>query len=342
MTLSIDARCKQLVADLGIGTAAEVSGVEPLTGGVASDIVRFDLKGQTYCAKFALAKLKVAEDWTAPVHRNAAEYAWLEFAGSVAPACAPRLLGRSAEMQGFVMEFVAGPDVCLWKSVMLDGGRLDGGAERVADLLVRLQAASAAPGFDATAFDNRDDFRALRIEPYLSFTATRHPDLAGPLTALADMLYAADLVLVHGDVSPKNILFRGADPLFLDAECATMGDASFDPSFCLNHLVLKAVHLPDMRAALLADVRAFWTTYRGQVTFEDADGLEARVAALLPALMLARIDGKSPVEYLSEEERTRVRDISRDLIARPETRIDALVARLEEALQVQPASTTMV
>ncbi|MEO1103724.1 MAG: phosphotransferase, partial [Pseudomonadota bacterium] len=185
-----------------------------------------------------------------------------------------------------------------------------GAAEAVGDALGRVHAASTAADFDRSPFNNRDDFHALRIEPYLSFTATRHPALAQTLNALGTMLYKSSAVLIHGDVSPKNILFRGSTPLILDAECATMGDPCFDPAFCLNHLVLKAFHLPASRHYLLTSIEAFWRAYAAHVTWEEATDLEARVCRLLPALMLARVDGKSPVEYLSKPDRARVRSFA--------------------------------
>ncbi|WP_424986994.1 phosphotransferase family protein [Microbulbifer sp. S227A] len=341
MTSDIETRCRALVRDLELGQPEQVRNVTPLTGGVASDIARFDLAGKTICAKFALPKLKVAEDWHAPVHRNAAEYAWLQFAANVNPAGAVALFGRSPEQHGFAMEFIAGADVYLWKDALLRQAPDRDEVTAVGDLLGRLQAASAAPGFETAAFHNRDDFRALRIEPYLTFTATVHPDLAPVLNGLAEMLYAADAVLVHGDVSPKNILLRGSGPVFLDAECATMGDASFDPAFCLNHLVLKAVHLPASRDRLLGSVETFRAAFARHLDAASGAAVEARIARLLPALMLARIDGKSPVEYLSEASRAIVRDMAIDLLQTPETRLAELVGRVRARLdQLQPPSTT--
>ena len=127
--------------------------------------------------------------------------------------------------------------------------------------------------------------------------------MADELNGLASMLFESRLVLVHGDVSPKNILFRGGRPTMLDAECATMGDPSFDVSFCLNHLILKAVHLPNSREALFGSVLRFWNAYAAHICWEPASRLERRVCHLVAALMLARIDGKSPIEYLDGDER---------------------------------------
>jgi len=284
--------------------------------------------------KFALPKLKVAADWRAPVHRNKAEYEWLRVAAQVAPGIAPELHGRSEALHGFALEFIAGDDVWLWKAGLLEGRRDDGQAAQVGDLLGRVHAASAASGFDRGPFANRDDFHALRLEPYLLYTAQAHPDQAERLTRLAADLYKAETVLVHGDVSPKNILFRDAGPVLLDAECATMGDASFDLAFCLNHLAIKALHLPGTRDDLLASVLRLWAAYRPHVTWEDAAALEARVCALLPALMLARVDGKSPVEYLDEPEQDRLRALALAVLSAPPRTLseftEQIARRLEE------------
>ena len=329
----LDERCRGLVAELGLGGPGDVAGIRPLTGGVASDIAVVDVGGRRICVKFALPKLKVEADWRAPVHRNAAEYAWLEVAAEVLPESAVRLFGRSEGRHGFAMEFIDGDGVYLWKDSLLAEAPDRGEAATVADMLGRIHAASAREGFDDAPFrDNMDDFHAIRIEPYLEYTAERHPGLAGPIGALAAMLHGSRQVLVHGDVSPKNILFRAGGPVFLDAECATMGDASFDPSFCLNHLVLKAAHLPGSRERLLASAETFWRAYAGHVDWEPAEGLEERVCRLLPALMLARVDGKSPVEYLDEAGRELVRRMAGALIREPAGGVGELALRLAEQM----------
>jgi aminoglycoside phosphotransferase (APT) family kinase protein len=108
-------------------------------------------------------------------------------------------------------------------------------------------------------------------------------------------------VLVHGDFSPKNLLIGPAGPVILDAECAWYGDPAFDLAFVLNHLLLKGVWRPQWRARYVTAFAALADAYLGHVRWEPRDAVEARTAALLPGLMLARIDGKSPVEYLTTE-----------------------------------------
>jgi aminoglycoside phosphotransferase (APT) family kinase protein len=329
---SLPDRVAALLADLGLGADGAALEVTPLTGGVSSDIARVTLGDRTLCVKFALPRLRVAADWRAPVGRSRAEYAWLRAAGAVAPGAVPEVLGYSDRLLGFAMEYLGDPDTRLWKAELL-AGRVDPAeGARVGDVVGRIHRAGAAKGFDRTAFGNATDFHALRVEPYLLATARVHPDLAPRLTTLAHGLDTAGsrpgATLVHGDVSPKNILIRPAGPVILDAECATMGDAAFDLAFCLNHLALKSIHLPDVRPALAATAARFWSAYRPHVDWEDPAALEARVAVLLPALMLARVDGKSPVEYLSPSAQDSVRATARRMIADPPGTIRDLFARL--------------
>lgn len=314
-------RAAALVIELGLARADDIVAVSPMTGGVASDISVVDLGDRRICTKFALAKLKVAEDWRAPLSRNRAEYAWLGFAGRVEPSAVPRLLGRSEAAKGFAMDCIDGPDVINWKQALMTGGGCDGHAARVGDRLGQLHTASVQPGFDRTGFDNGADFVALRLEPYLDFTASRLPQVAEPLHALSAELRRASVVLIHGDVSPKNILFRGTTPIFLDAECATMGDPVFDLAFCLNHLLLKAIHFPDRADRLTGAAQALWAAYRPAIGWEAPNALERRAARLLPALMLARVRGKSPVEYLSPTEQARVIDLAVPMLLEPPDRL---------------------
>lgn len=329
---SFEERCARLLADLGIAGVGDIRSVRVLTGGVASDIGVVDLGTRKLCVKFALPKLKVAADWRAPVSRNAAEYAWLAFAGHVVPDAVPALYGHSVREQGFAMEYLEGGDLYLWKTAMLAGEAPAGEAERVADALGRIHAASTGEGFDPAPFRNADDFEAIRIEPYLRATARAHPALADRIAPVADGLYAARRVLVHGDVSPKNILMRDGRPVLLDAECATMGDPAFDVAFCLNHLLLKALHLPAMRRALLGEVGAFWRTYARHVGWEAPEAVEARTTVLLPILFLARVDGKSPVEYLDAAEQDRVRQLAIPFIEAPAPDLARLVETIEREL----------
>ncbi|MEB8432624.1 aminoglycoside phosphotransferase family protein [Cocleimonas sp. KMM 6892] len=331
--MELSTNCKKLMYELGLAKENSPLDVSPLTGGVSSDIARVEVDGRVYCAKFALSKLKVKEDWNAPVHRNKAEYEWLKIAAAIAPESTMKLFGRSETLHGFAMEFLSGDDIYLWKTALLEETSNWDESVKVGELIGRIHSESALKGFDKSQFYHRDDFYALRIEPYLVFTSESHPEVSVILKRLADQLYEAENVLVHGDVSPKNILFRDGKAIILDAECATMGDPAFDVAFALNHLLLKAIHIPTSTSRLLESVLDFWSAYHPSIHWETSADLEERICQLLPALMLARVDGKSPVEYLSEHNRKRVRMMSLNLIQQPVQTLKQFVRTIAQQLE---------
>ncbi len=311
----------------------------PLKGGVSSDIWRVDLPGRSLCVKRALPQLRVASEWLAPVSRNRYEWEWLLVAAGIAPHAVPQPLAHDPEQGLFAMSFLPEERYPLWKAQLL-AGRVDvDTAERVGELLATLHNATASRADLAAAFDSGVNFHALRLDPYLLATGGRHPDLRPALQALVARTGSGRIALVHGDVSPKNILVGPGGPVLLDAECAWYGDPAFDIAFCLNHLLLKSVLLPQHAAALMSAFNALSGAYFEAARFEVPAQLEARAAALLPALALARIDGKSPVEYLVGRgtQQERVRDVARPLIARPVATIADIAARWVDALaRAQP------
>ena len=160
-----------------------------------------------------------------------------------------------------------------------------------------------------------------------------HPDLAAQLYELVATTRANKCALVHGDVSPKNILVGRDGPVLLDAECAWWGDPAFDLAFCLNHLLLKCLWTPSARARFLACFDALVAAYRAGTTWEPGDALEARAARLLPGLFLARVDGKSPVEYITAEtDRNHVRRVARRLLTDPVDHLSAVRSAWTEEL----------
>ncbi|MDX3128375.1 aminoglycoside phosphotransferase family protein [Streptomyces europaeiscabiei] len=312
----------------GLAEPGEPARWTPLAGGVSSDLWRVDLPGRSLCVKRALARLRVAADWEAPVSRNAYEWAWMRFASRHRPDSVPELLAHDAEAGLFAMAFLPPERYPVWKT-QLFGGRVEvATAAAVGELLGTLHAASAGDATLAAEFATDDNFHALRIEPYLLATAAAHPGLGDILQNLADRTATTHLALVHGDVSPKNILVGQAGPVLLDAECAWYGDPAFDLAFCVNHLLLKSLVVPGNRAGLLDSARALTEQYVRCVDWEPRQALEARAAALLPALLLARVDGKSPAEYLTDDRhRLFVRTVASALLRAPAPTVaDALDA----------------
>ena len=293
--------------------------VTPLAGGVSSDIARVDVAGRSFCVKQALSRLKVAADWRAPVARNHSEAEWIRVAGEIVPDAVPRLIGEDRTAGLFAMSWLAPETHPVWKAELRDG-RIDPAvAAEVGRRISLVHAATAGRVDIAARFANDDIFQPIRLEPYLLATAERHPDCAGALRRLAETTAHTKLALVHGDVSPKNILVGPHGPVFLDAECAWYGDPAFDLAFCLNHLLLKCLWVPRARAAFLECFDALSRAYLEKI---ELDRVEERTASLLPALLLARVDGKSPVEYLTEEaDRERIRACAKPLLLAPRTQL---------------------
>jgi aminoglycoside phosphotransferase (APT) family kinase protein len=280
---------------------------EELSGGVSSEI----WKVGDVCVKRALARLRVAQRWEAPVERNRYERLWLETAAAAVPGAAPRVLAADDSAGVFAMEYVRAP---VWKALLREGKADADFAARVGETLAAIHRASAHRADLAQQFATDAIFHAIRLEPYLLATGRAHPDLEARFQALARRTAQTKICLVHGDVSPKNILVTPRGPMFLDAECAWYGDPAFDLAFCLNHLLLKCLWVPAASRSLLECYDALSAAYGSPF-----DGVEERATSLLPALLLARVDGKSPVEYLTEENKETVRALARRMLGNVST-----------------------
>ena len=311
----------QALRELGLAGSEPLRG-EAMTGGVSSDIWRIDTARGPVCAKRALARLRVAADWQAPIERNRFEARWMQVADEAVPGCAPKVLGQHPQLGVLVMSYLPPNRYRLWKNALRDGVVDVETARAVGRVLARIHGFSAARLELAAQFDSDAIFFDIRLEPYLIATARRHADLAPALEALVSTTRSHRVALVHGDVSPKNILVGARGPVLLDAECAWWGDPAFDIAFCLNHLLLKCLWNPPATVAYLIAFDMLAATYLDGVDWEPRDAIEQRAAALLPGLLLARVDGKSPVEYVTEDaQRSLVRGVARALLSDPVGRL---------------------
>lgn len=294
---------------MGLLQTGEAFTIETLCGGVSCDAYKVMTPSRAMCVKRALPKLRVVADWRASPERYRAEAAWMRLAGSVVPGCTPAILATDEQAGLVAMQFFPPQDYPVWKALLAAGTADAGFAVHTGGLLARLHGATAGRPDIAAAFANSRDFFALRIEPYLLFTADRHADVAPFIHEMAAGVAHAAIALMHGDFSPKNILCGATGPVVLDAETACYGDPAFDLAFCLNHFLLKSVWHPEFRPLYAASFSGMAEAYLAGVSWEDPGRAEARAAGLLSAFLLARIDGKSPVEYLKyERDRAFVRD----------------------------------
>jgi tRNA A-37 threonylcarbamoyl transferase component Bud32 len=260
----------------------------------------------------------VAADWHAPVERNLFEARWLQVAHKASAGCAPKLLGQHPELGVLVMQYLDPAHYHLWKQELHAGNADAQTADAMGQVLSKIHSYAAKNNELASEFLTDKIFFEIRLAPYLLATAERHPKLAQALEALVLQTQSHAKTLVHGDVSPKNILLGPQGPVLLDAECATWSDPAFDLAFCLNHLLLKCLWTPSSSSDFLHCFEVLTNSYLKSVDWELASALEARAARLLPGLLLARVDGKSPVEYVTEEhQRDHIRRVASALLIKP-------------------------
>lgn len=296
----------------GFISSKEVS-FEPLTGGVSSDIYLLKDAYNKYVVKKALSRLKVEDEWYADISRNDTEQEFILYIQKFLPEAVPNILYRDKEHHFFLMEYL-NPSFKNWKEQLLQGEFNPVTTREAARMLSAIHHRSWHDKEAKTKFNTTDNFKSLRIEPYLITTGNRHPDLKKLFHKEAKRLESQRRALVHGDFSPKNVMVKSDRIVLLDHEVAWFGDPAFDIAFLLNHLYLKmllhsniAFQLPDL-------TRIVWETYFAGVSEDQRTEMEPRAGRLLLMLMLARVDGKSPVEYLGEERKKFVRSFVYDLL----------------------------
>lgn len=267
--------------------------LKPMSGGVSSDIFLVEDGNRKFVVKRALEKLKVNADWFADTGRNETEKDYLQYVAEENPLAVPRILASGNGY--FAMEFL-GDGFVNWKQALLAGQFEVGWAEMAGAFLGGIHRRSKMNETVAARFDKLESFRQLRIDPYLIATGERHPDVRSLFFAEAKRLKEERSALVHGDFSPKNMLISGDRLVVLDCEVACYADPAFDVAFLLTHFFLKVLYHQNHYLEAGKMIRAFLASY-GTVAFE----LEYRIARLLLMLLLARVDGKSPVEYLVDE-----------------------------------------
>jgi 5-methylthioribose kinase len=304
-------------------------------------------------------------EWLADVRRIVREAEAMEWLHTrIGSPAIPRMLALDRTEMVLAMEAIL-PPAENYKTLLLAGDVHLGLAEQWGALLARIhsvtQDAATRERFGDAAF-----FDQLRMSPYYDTVAQRHPDRAARLAELRAECMQRPYCLVHGDYSAKNMLVRpvapgngapgqvaqaaaapgtvapdiaapgaGADPaaggtlILLDYEVAHFGNPSFDIAFALTDYLMKALHLPRHAPALLEAARRFWAVYQARVTVPPES--RAQAGAHLAAVMLARVDGKSPFEYFTDGRRQdQVRELTRTVLRERAVSVDAVIAAVAE------------
>jgi 5-methylthioribose kinase len=315
--------------------------IELLGGGVSNHVLRVTTPRQTLVVKQALPKLRVEMEWYADQERIWRERDYLLLVGQWFPGAVPAVLFSDEEAYMLAISEVT--KATLWKQILMSGRCDRSTAVRAGGLLAQIHSRSYGDPVVAAQFPRKtprsaDSFEQLRVDPYLRTVARRHPDLAPVIDEVISQMEAHPLALVHGDYSPKNIFVRDSgaaagDLILLDAEVAHWGDPTFDVAFCLNHFLLKAIYHRGRGIPFVDGAHTFWQQYQAVARPVDLSASVAqRLGGQLAALFLARIDGKSPVEYLmgNAPKQALVRQIARSVLAQ---RLAPAVDLLFDAVQ---------
>jgi len=308
---------------VGRGIFGDLDGVHAheLAGGVSNIVLAAARDTRRVVVKQALPRLRVHDEWLAKRERSLAEAAALELAATLTPGAVPALLDVDADR--CALTIAAAPHGwTTWKSRLLAGDADSAVASRLGELLAAWQGGTFEDAEAAAALRDTEAFEQLRVEPYYRTVAARRPELATAIGSYLERMETTHLCLVHGDYSPKNVLV-GDDVWVIDFEVAHVGDPAFDVAFMLNHLLLKRLHVPGASDSLERCARGFWAGYRRAVPGPLLPEL-GYVLGHLGCLMVARVDGKSPAEYLSAAERDAARALGSRLLLAPPSSLDAL------------------
>jgi 5-methylthioribose kinase len=307
-----------------------------LLGGVSNRTVRVAWPdGHAWVLKQALAKLRVNVDWFSNPERIGVEAKALRWLNRAAPpGTTPAFVFE--DLANFLMGMEAVPEEHEnWKSVLLSGQIVSDHFEQFGVLLGTVHRESTLGTEGRETFADSTYFESLRVEPYYLYTAQQIDAAAEFLNTLAQETLRHKDSLVHGDFSPKNTLVYRNRLILLDYEVMHFGDPAFDVGFALTHFLSKAHHLPKVRARLASAAELFWQVYHREIERLDWERtLESRVVRHTLGCLLARVSGKSPLEYLTPVEVTRQRDVVLALIASPPARVSELIADFVHNIEV--------
>ena len=270
-----------------------------LGGGVSNRVFKLETSTGCFVLKQPLPNLAVEDDWPADVARihneaNAAR-AFRAILTDIKNVSVPAVYFESAV--DHVVGFECAPSTAWsWKQSLLDGTVDSAIARTLGRVIGTVHTAAQEDETLRQTFSNRRPFEQLRLRPYHRTVAERHPVVEAAIQREITRIEGVHETLVHGDYSPKNILICPDSSVWLlDFEVAHWGDPAFDVAFMLNHLFIKSVHVETSMDAFHEAALAFWDGYT-----QTGSANEEHVLSELGILLLARIDGKSPVEYLHD------------------------------------------
>ena len=293
----------------------KIINVEPLKGGVSCEIYKVDTTTNSYCIKKALKKLRVEKDWYADPIRSYYEYLWLKKTKKILPSSIPEVISYNRMKNYLIIEYLNMSRYSNLKEDLLKGKVDLDNLNKIAKKLLYIHK-NLKSNYNKKIFQTHNfNFIKLRINPYLLELNKTYPELKKYINETVNLLRNNQHTVIHADFTPKNILVSKNKQIILDAETANYGDPSFDIVSLINHLIIKLLFVNKNKKNFVLALKKIFNTYHSNVTWEEKQDIIKRSLTLLPLMMLARVDGKSPVEYIkNNNEKNKLRRIALDLI----------------------------
>ena len=304
--------------------------IRKLEGGVSSDVYKVQTNSKTYCIKRSLPKLRVMKEWFADTKRLRYEYLWLKHCKKIIPNSIPNIYQFSAKQDFLILEYLSEKNYTTLKLKLLKKDIDINVINKISKNLSKIHKESTGKFVKKKFINNSKNFYDLRLDAYFNEVGRVYPDLKKIIKNIIKNYEKYSSTLVHGDFSPKNILIFNKNIKYIDAETCNFGDPAFDVVYFCNHLLLKSIHIPDKKNKFIQSYENFFKTYLKSIKLSQRKNFIDRCIAMVPIMLLARIDGKSPVEYIIKKNiKNKIRLLSFNLINDPPKSLEYLIKMIK-------------
>ena len=296
-----------------------------LEGGVSSDVFKVKTKKKIYCLKRSLPKLRVEKEWFVDTKRIKYEYLWLKHCKKIIPNSIPNVYKFNNKKNYLILEYLNENKYKNLKTEFLRKKINLKIITKISKDLFKIHKNSTGKNIKERFFNNSKNFYDLRLDAYFREVARVYPELNKKITKIIDNYKINSSTLIHGDFSPKNMLVYNKTIKYIDAETCNYGDPAFDLVFFANHLLIKSIHMPEKKNHFINSYKIFFDTYLNSLELSKRSIFLKRCIEMAPMMLLARIDGKSPVEYIAKKQKNKIRLLAFELIENSPKSLDELI-----------------
>ena len=271
-----------------------------LTGGVSSEVYHVKTNKNNYCIKRSLKRLLVKKKWIANTNRIKFEYLWLKHCQNILKRNIPNTYEFNNKKKYIVMEYLKTSQYKTLKQLYFNKIININTIRSISKHLYKIHSNSNNYKTKKTFEGNYKNFYDLRLDPYFNEVGRVYPKYKGYIKKINENYIKHSNTLVHGDFSPKNILVGKNKIIYLDAECCNFGDPVFDLVFFTNHLLIKSIFFKDKSQEFIKLYISFYKEYLSNLSTKNFNSYIDRIIKMTPIMLLSRVDGKSPVEYINK------------------------------------------